>query len=32
MAASLGIKLEVSKRETVEQTVIDPILALFAHM
>ena len=26
------MKLEVSKREPVEQTVIDPILALFAHM
>jgi hypothetical protein len=25
-------KLDVSKRERVEQTVIDPILALFAHM
>ena len=24
--------MEVSKRELVEQTVIDPILALFAHM
>jgi hypothetical protein len=24
--------LEVSKREPIEQTVIDPILALFAHM
>ena len=32
LAASHGIKLEVSKREPVEQTVIDPILALFAHM
>ena len=32
MAASHGIKLEVSKREPVEQTVIGPILALFAHM
>jgi hypothetical protein len=27
LAASHGIKLEVSKREPVEQTVIDPILA-----
>jgi hypothetical protein len=32
LAASHGIKLEGSKREPVEQTVIDPILALFAHM
>src|SRR5216683_2619116 len=32
LAASHGIKLEVSKREPVEQNVIDPILALFAHM
>ena len=32
LAAAHGIKLEVSKREPVEQTVIDPILALFAHM
>ena len=32
LSASHGIKLEVSKREPVEQTVIDPILALFAHM
>ena len=30
LASSHGIKLEVSKREPVEQTVIDPILALFA--
>jgi hypothetical protein len=32
LAASHGIKLEVSEREPVEQTVIDPIPALFAHM
>ena len=32
MAASQGIKLEVSKHEPVEQIVIDPILALFAHV
>ncbi len=32
LAASHGTKLEGSKRERVEQTVIDPILALFAHM
>jgi hypothetical protein len=32
LAAAHGIKMEVSKREPVEQTVIDPILALFAHM
>jgi hypothetical protein len=32
LATSHGIKLEGSKREPVEQTVIDPILALFAHM
>jgi len=32
LAASHGIKLEVSKRELVEQTVIDPILAWFSHM
>jgi len=25
-----GIRLDLSKREPVEQTVIDPILALFA--
>jgi len=31
-AASPGIKSEGSKREPVEQTVIDPILSLFAHM
>jgi hypothetical protein len=31
LAASHGIKLE-GKREPVVQTVIDPILALFAHM
>ena len=32
LAAPHGIKLEFSKREPVEQTVLDPILALFAHM
>src|SRR5271168_3873453 len=32
LATSHGIKLEISKRERVEQPVIDPILALFAHM
>jgi hypothetical protein len=32
LAASHRITLEVRKREPVEQTVIDPILALFAHM
>jgi hypothetical protein len=32
LAASHGIKLGVRKRELVAQTVIDPILALFAHM
>ncbi len=32
LAASHGIKLEGSKREPVEQTVIDPILSWFAHM
>jgi hypothetical protein len=32
LAAAHGIKLEVSRRERVEQTVIDSILALFAHM
>jgi len=29
LAASHGTKLEVSKRDPVEQAVIDPILALF---
>src|ERR1700751_4211122 len=32
LAASHGIKLEGSKSEPVEPTVIDRILALFAHM
>jgi hypothetical protein len=32
LAASHGIKLEVSKREPVELSVIDPTLALFDHM
>src|SRR5713101_1517983 len=32
LAASHGTKLEGSKREPVEQNVIDPIPALFAHM
>jgi hypothetical protein len=32
LAALHGIKLEVRKRGTVEQTVIDPILTFFAHM
>jgi hypothetical protein len=32
LAASHGTKLDPSKRAPVERTVIDPILALFAHM
>jgi hypothetical protein len=32
LAVSHGMRLDVSKRERFEQTVCDPILALFAHM